>query len=101
MSRFICIEWPTPFSTANVCVSVPAHQRVNSVHARISETMTIPTVHLPPLEVWVTYCGFALATEKKPPGLAREDPTGARLGRDRQGKTGGARGETYERRQKR
>jgi hypothetical protein len=61
MSKLICKTWPTPFSTAKVCVSCPRHQRVNSEKMRRKDTMSIATVHFPPPEVRVTYWGFDFA----------------------------------------
>jgi hypothetical protein len=61
MSRLIWRLCPTPFSTAKVCVSCPAHQRVSSEKMSRMETTRIATVHFPPPDVRVTYCGFALA----------------------------------------
>lgn len=65
MSMLIGRLWPTPFSTAKVCVSVPAHHRDSSDQTSISVTMIMATVHLPPPEVRVIYWGLDFAGEKK------------------------------------
>jgi hypothetical protein len=51
MSRLICIWWPTPFSTAKVCDSLPRHHRDVSDHSKIADTIIMATVHFPPPEV--------------------------------------------------
>jgi hypothetical protein len=54
-----------PFSTANVCISSPRHQRESSDHSRIIDTIAIATVHLPPPDVRVTYWGFDFAVSRR------------------------------------